>query len=120
MSRLYTIGNGAESPVNVYTIEASKEQIEKAGLGEVQITVNTDGSFSADILFTFLFPEPAIDFPNDTEWVKFCGDYKVLTSTLPVAVGTEISDTLSFGDVKQFDEFVRQLKKDFSFELKLV
>ena len=119
MSRLYTIGNGTESPANVYTIEASKEQIEKTGLGEIQITVNTDGSFAADIVFTFLFPEPAADFKNDTEWVKFCGDYIVETSTLSAAVGTEIDDTIFFGDAKQFDEFVRQLRKDFSMELKL-
>ncbi len=119
MSRISTRRSGVEAPTNTFIINASDEQIFATGLDGVQIVVNTDGSFSADVLYTFVFPEPATDFPNDTEWILFCDDYKVLTSTLSAAVGTEINDTLFFGDAKQFDEFVRQLRKDFSVEVKL-
>ena len=119
MSRISTRRSGVEAPTNTFIIDTSEAQIFATGLDVVQIVVNTDGSFSADVVFTFLFPEPAADFKNDTEWVKFCNDYKVLTSTLPAASGDEISDTLFFGDAKQFDEFARQLRKDFSIEVKL-
>ena len=119
MSRLYTIGSGIESPTNTFNIVASTEMTLSTGLGEVEIVVNTDGSFSADLLFTFAFTEPATDFPNDTEWVKICGDYKIETSTLPAAVGVEIGETLFFSTSKVFDDFVRQLRTDFSMELKL-
>ena len=119
MSRLSTRRSSVEAPTNTFIINASDEQIFATGLDGVRIDVNTDGSFTADVLYTFVFPEPAADFPNDTEWIKFCGDYKVLTSTLPAAVGDEINSTISFGDVGQFDDFVRQLRADFSVELKL-
>jgi hypothetical protein len=119
MSRLSTRRSSVEAPTNTFIIDTSEAQLFATGLDGVRIVVNTDGSFSTDILFTFLFPEPAADFVNDTEYVLFCDDYKVLTSTLPAAVGDEISDTIFFGDAKQFDEFVRQLKSDFSVEVKL-
>lgn len=120
MSRLSTRRSSVEAPTNTFIINASTEQEVATGLDGVQVVVNTDGSFSADVLYTFAVAQSATDFPTSVEWVLFCDDYKVETSTLPVAVGTEISDTLSFSDAKQFDEFVRQLRKDFSVELKLV
>ena len=119
MSRLFTRGEGVEAPANTFTLTTSKEQILATGLGEVQIIANTDGSFTADIAFTFLFPEPAADFKNDTEWVLFCGDYKLPTSALPAAAGSGINDTLSFGNAEEFDYFLTQLRADFSMELKL-
>ena len=119
MSRLYTGGNGVENPTNTFNIAASTEMTLKTGLGEAEIVINTDGSFSADLLFTFAFTEPATDFPNDTEWVKICGDYKIETSTLPAAVGVEIGETLFFSSSDALDAFVRELRADFSMELKL-
>lgn len=119
MSRLYTIGSGVESPANTFTITTSKEQEIATGLDNVVIGLNTDGSFTADLIFNFVGSGSASDFPNDTEWVKFCGDYVELTSDLTPAVGAEILDVLSFGNATQFDEFARQLRKDFSIELKL-
>ena len=119
MSRLYTIGSGIENPTNTFNIAASTEMTLKTGLGEVEIVVNTDGSFSADLLFTFVFADTATDFPNDTEWVNFCGDYKIQTSTLPASVGVEIGETIFFSTGKALDAFVRELRADFSMELKL-
>ena len=119
MSRLYTRRSNVEAPTNTFIINASTEQELATGLDGVQIVVNTDGSFSADVLYTFAIAQSATDFPTDVEWVLFCDDYKVETSTLPAAVGAEISDTLSFGNATQFDEFIRQLRADFSVEVKL-
>ena len=119
MSRLYTRGSGVESPANTFTIKTSNEQEIATGLDNIVIGLNTDGSFTADLIFNFVGSGSASDFPNDTEWVKFCGDYVELTSNLTPAVGSEILDVLSFGDTEGFNDFVRQLKSDFSLELKL-
>ena len=119
MSRLLTRGGGIESSANTFTITTSEEQRFATGLGEVELVINTDGSFIADLTFTFLFPEPATDFPNDTEWINLCGDYEIQTSTLPAAVGVTIADSLIFGNGSELDAFVDQLKTDFSIELKL-
>ena len=119
MSRLITRGTGIESPTNTFNIAASEEQIFATGLGEVEIVVNTDGSFIADLTFTFLFPEPATDFPNDTEWIELCGNYQIQTSTLPAASGVIIADSLDFGDAEALDAFIDQLRADFSLQIKL-
>ena len=117
MSRLYTIGSGVESPTNTFNIVASTEMTLKTGLGEAEIVVT--GANTATLLLTFAFAEPATDFPNDTEWIKFCDDYEILTSTLPAAVGVEISETLAFSTSDALDAFVKELRSDFSMELKL-
>ena len=119
MSRLLTRGGGIESPKNTFTITASKEQELATGLDNVVIGLNTDGSFTADLIFNFVGSASASDFPNDTEWVKFCGDYIELTSNLTPSVGNEILDVLFFEDAEQFDAFASQLRTDFSMELKL-
>ena len=117
MSRLFTRGSGVESPANTFTIPASTEMTLKTGLGEAEIVVT--GANTADLTLTFLFSEPATDFPNDTEWINFCGDYEIQTSTLPAAVGVEINETLVFSTSDALDAFVRELRSDFSMELKL-
>ena len=117
MSRLITRGTGVESPTNTFTITASEEQIFATGLGEAEIVVT--GADSASLTLTFLFPEPATDFPNDTEWINLCGDYEIQTSTLPVAVGVTISENLIFADADALDAFVNQLRADFSLQIKL-
>jgi hypothetical protein len=119
MSRLITRGSGTESPTNTFTITASEEQRFATGLAEAEVVVNTDGSFIADLTLTFLFSEPAADFPNDTEWINLCGDYEIQTSTLPAAAGVVIVDSLIFGNGSELDAFVGQLRADFSIELKL-
>jgi hypothetical protein len=119
MSRLFTRGSGVESPTNTFTITTSEEQTLATGLGEVEVVINTDGSFIADLTLAFLFPEPATDFPNDTEWINLCGDYEIQTSTLPSAAGHIIADSLTFGNGNEFDDFVNQLRADFSIEIKL-
>ena len=117
MSRLSTRGNGIENPTNTFNIAASSEMTIKTGLGEAEIVIT--GANTATLLLTFAFAEPATDFPNDTEWINFCGDYEILTSTLPAAVGVEINETLVFSTSDALDAFVRQLRADFSMELKL-
>ena len=117
MSRLITRGTGMESPANTFTITTSEEQRFATGLGEAEIVIT--GADSADLTLTFLFPEPATDFPNDTEWIELCGDYQIQTSTLPAAVGVEILESLIFGDASELDAFVAQLRFDFSLQIKL-
>jgi uncharacterized protein YaiE (UPF0345 family) len=117
MSRLITRGTGVESPADTFNIVASNEMTLKTGLGEAEIVVT--GANTATLLLTFAFGEPAADFPNDTEWINFCGDYEIQTSTLPASVGVEISDTLTFADADALDAFVNQLRADFSLEIKL-
>lgn len=117
MSRLITRGTGIESPTNTFNIAASEEQIFATGLGEVEIVIT--GANSADLTLTFLFPEPATDFPNDTEWIELCGDYQIQTSTLPAAVGVIISESLLFSTDEALNAFVAQLRADFSLQIKL-
>lgn len=119
MSRLITRGTGVESPTNTFTITTSEEQEIATGLDNVVIGINTDGSFTADLIFNFVGSGSAADFPNDTEWVKFCGDYTELTENLTPAVGSEILDVLFFADADEFDAFVAQLRADFSLQIKL-
>lgn len=119
MSRLITRGTGVESPINTFTITTSNEQEIATGLDNVVIGINTDGSFTAELIFNFLGGASASDFPNDTEYVNFCGDYIELTSNLTPAVGTEILDVLTFADADALDAFVNQLRADFSLEIKL-
>ena len=119
MSRLITRGSGVESPTNTFTINTSEEQELATGLDNVVIGVFTDGSFAANLTFNFLGSASATDFPNDTEWVNFCGNYQIQTSTLQTAVGSEILDVLFFADAEQLDAFVNQLRADFSLEIKL-
>jgi hypothetical protein len=117
MSRLITRGTGMESPANTFTITTSEEQKFATGLGEAEIVIT--GATTADLTLTFLFPEPAIDFPNDTEWIKLCGDYEIKTSTLPAAVGPVMLVLLNFADADALDAFVAQLRFDFSLQIKL-
>ena len=117
MSRLLTRGSGVESPTNTFNIAASTDMTIKTGLGEAEIVIT--GANTATLLLTFAFTEPATDFPNTTEYINLCGDYKIETSTLPAAVGVEINETLVFSSDAVLDGFVRQLRTDFSLELKL-
>ena len=117
MSRLITRGTGVESPTNTFNIATSEEQKFATGLGEVEIVIT--GANSADLTLTFLFPEPATDFPNDTEWIELCGDYQIQTSRLPAAVGVEITENLLFADAEALDSFISQLRADFSLQIKL-
>ena len=118
MTRLITRGTGVESPTNTFTITTSEEQRFATGLGEVEIVIT--GATTADLTLTFLFPEPATDFPNDTEWIKLCGDYQIQTSTLPAAVDVIIGESLLFNTASELDAFVAQLRADFSLQIKLV
>lgn len=117
MTRLITRGTGVESPINTFTITTSQEQRLATGLSEIEIVIT--GVDSADLMLTFLFSEPATDFPNDTEWIELCGDYQIETSTLPAAVGVIIGESLIFSTTDALDAFVAQLRTDFSLQIKL-
>ena len=117
MSRIITRGTGIESPANTFTITTSEEQKFAVGLGEAEIVIT--GATTADLTLTFLFSEPAADFPNDTEWINLCGDYEIQTSTLPAAVGPVLLVLLNFANAEVLNAFVAQLRADFSLEIKL-
>jgi hypothetical protein len=104
---------------NIFTIETSKEMKLATGLDNIIFTVNKDGSFSANIELNFLLASNASDFANTTEWFKVLGDYKKLTSDLPAATDTKISEVWSFIDEDAFLSFERELFADVSLELKL-
>lgn len=104
---------------NIFTIEASQEMKLATGLDNIVFTANQDGSNSVNVELNFLFAEPASDFANDTEWLKVLGDYKQLTSGLPAAVDTKISDVWFFLNENEFLAFERELFTDVLLELKL-
>ena len=104
---------------NIFTIEASQEMKLATGLDNIVFTVNKDGSFSTNVVLNFLFAAPASDFANTTEWFKVLGDYEQLTSGLPAAVDTQISDVWTFVNENEFIAFERELFTDVLLELKL-
>jgi len=104
---------------NIFTIEASQEMKLATGLDNIVFTVNKDGSFSVNVVLNFLFAAPASDFANTTEWFKVLGDYEQLTSGLPAAVDTQISDVWTFVSEYEFLAFERELFTDVLLELKL-
>jgi len=104
---------------NIFTIEASNEMKLATGLDNIIFTVNKDGSNSVNVELNFLFDIPASQFANTTEWIKVSGDTKQLTSDLPAAVDTQISDVWFFINEDELFEFERALFADVSLELKL-
>ena len=119
MSRLTTHrGLDFQAP-STYKIETSNEQKLATGLDNIFFDFNRDGSYSVDIELNFLFDIPASQFANDTEWFKVSGDYKQLTSDLPAAVGTKISDVWIAPNEDEFIAFEQQLISDVILELKL-
>jgi hypothetical protein len=104
---------------NIFTIEASEEMKLATGLDNVVFTANKDGSHTANVVLNFLFADPASQFANTTEWLKVLGDYKQLTSGLPAAVDTQISDVWTFVNGNEFLAFERELFTDVLLELKL-
>ena len=104
---------------NIFTIEASQEMKLATGLDNIVFTANQDGSNSVNVELNFLFADVASDFANTTEWFKVLGDYKQLTSSLPAAVGTQISDVWFFLNENEFLAFERELFTDVLLELKL-
>jgi len=104
---------------NIFTIEASQGMKLATGLDNIVFTVNKDGSFSANVVLNFLSAPSASDFVNTTEWFKVLGDYKQLTSSLPAAVDTQISDVWTFVNENEFIAFERELFTDVLLELKL-
>ncbi len=120
MVRLYTRGSSIENPSKTFVLDTSFEQKIQTGLDQVTIEITTDGSNIANIEYLFIFPEPADDFKNVVDTINFCGEYKLPTSALPIPEGVLISDSADFvTDVEAFNDFERQLRKDFSLELKL-
>ena len=104
---------------NTYKITTSEEQKLETGLDNIFIDFNRDGSFTADIELNFLFANTATDFATFTDWFEIAGDYRQLTSTLPAAVDTQITDSWFFANQQEFDAFETQLVFDTMLELKV-
>ena len=104
---------------NTYKITTSEEQKLSTGLDNIFIDFNRDGSFSVDIELNFLFANTATDFAAYTDWFEISGDYRELTSELPAAVDTQITDSWFFENQQEFEAFERQLVFDMLLELKL-
>ena len=119
MSRLTTHRGLDFQLPNIFTIETSNEMKLATGLDNIIFTVNKDGSFSVNVELNFLFADPASQFANTTEWFKVSGDTKELTSDLPAAVGTKISDVWFFLNENELLGFAGGLFTDVLLELKL-
>lgn len=119
LERITTRGGFVESPENTFTLTVPTETTLKTGITEFKLVNSTDGSYSADIEFTFVGNAEAVDFRLHNALFLLCSDYGEFSINLPEAVVNKISDTWTFSDEATYNDFLRQVKGDLSLTLVL-